>query len=48
MVAPKPPADLRQERQPLIERYPVGFWRGVALISVLLNLVLALVLLRRQ
>lgn len=42
------PAFLRQERQPLIERYPVGFWRGVALISVLLNLVLALFLLSRH
>ena len=39
------PAFLRQQRQPLIERYPVGFWRGVALISLLLNMVLALVLL---
>lgn len=39
------PAFLRQERQPLIERYPVGFWRATALISLLLNLALLLKLL---
>lgn len=29
-----------RHNQPLLERNPVGFWRGVALLSLLVNLVL--------
>lgn len=33
---------LKAERAPLIERNPVGFWRGLALLMLLLNLILLL------
>ena len=33
-------AGVRQRRRPLLERDPTGFWRAVALLSALLNLVL--------
>jgi hypothetical protein len=33
-------------RQPLIERNPLRFWKGLAALSLLINLILALTLLR--
>ncbi|MDH3354356.1 MAG: protein kinase [Chromatiales bacterium] len=32
------PAFLRQERLPILERNPIGFWRGLAILLLLLNL----------
>ena len=34
----KPNPDLVKEQQPLIERNPIGFWRGLAIVSLILNL----------
>ncbi len=42
------PAFLRQQRQPLLERNPLGFWRGFAMVGLLLNLLLLVLLLRRH
>ncbi|HEX4881511.1 MAG TPA: bifunctional protein-serine/threonine kinase/phosphatase [Porticoccaceae bacterium] len=42
------PEFLLQQREPLIKRYPVGFWRSVALLSLLGNLALVLTLWQRR
>ncbi len=39
------PRFLQQDRQPMIERNPVGFWRTCALISLMINIILLLRLL---
>ena len=42
-----PNADFSHENQrPLLERDPLGFWRGLAIASLLLNLVLGFWMLR--
>jgi len=43
-----PNADfVREAHRPLLERDPLGFWRGLAIASILLNLALAFWMLRR-
>lgn len=42
------PAFLLAQREPLIKRYPVGFWRSVAVLSILGNLALLLSLWHRR
>lgn len=37
---------LQNHHEPLVKRYPVGFWQGVALVSVLANIVLLFLLAR--